>query len=67
MILVVIAIVGSTKWMLDDFKDMTAAEIREFFRTDEEKELSSAAHEKVLETLNAGLAEDQKEAVAEGK
>ncbi len=67
MILVVIAIIGSTKWMLDDFKDMSAAEIRAFFETEEEKEKSRIAHDKVLETLNSGLAEDQKEAAAEGK
>ena len=37
MILVVIAIIGSTKWMLKDFGAMTRAEIEAYFETDEEK------------------------------
>ncbi len=67
MILVIIAIIGSTKWMLEDFKDMSAAEIREFFLTDEERAASEAAHEKAQKTLDKGLAEDQAVAASEAK
>lgn len=37
MILVVIAIIGSTKWILRDFGSMTKQEIEEYFETEEER------------------------------
>ena len=46
MILVVIAIIGSTKWMLKDFGAMTRQEIEVYFETDEER---AAREERLLE------------------
>ncbi|MBR3538113.1 MAG: BCCT family transporter [Eubacterium sp.] len=49
--LVVIAIIGSTKWILRDFGGMTREQITAYFETDEEKEERS----KAIERMNAML------------
>ena len=51
MILVVIAIIGSTKWMLKDFGAMTRAEIEAYFETDEEKAKREARIREMQERL----------------
>lgn len=49
MILVLVAIIGSTKWILRDFGKMSRAEIEAFFETDEEREARLAAENGVKE------------------
>ena len=49
MILVLVAIIGSTKWILRDFGKMSRAEIEAFFETDEEREARLTAENGVKE------------------
>lgn len=65
MVLVVCALIGSTKWIFEDFGDMTREQIVEFFETDDEKEKRLAAKNKITEQLGAAMALDQETAKAE--
>ena len=51
MILVIIAIIGSTKWIFRDFGKMSREEIEAYFETDEEKAERLAALEKANRAL----------------
>lgn len=59
MVLVVLAIIGSTKWILRDFGKMSRKEIEEYFETDEERQERIASKEKLQESY--ALLDDEKE------
>ena len=65
--LVIIAIIGSTKWMLRDFSKMTSEQIKNYFETDEEKEERRRFMDKMLATQEEKEDRDKISAKLTGK